>query len=48
MGHEHDPFMEARNKGPYSFGHLLLIIEYIHSNLASCMLNHGDKVYTYK
>jgi hypothetical protein len=50
----HDPFMDRRHeiahlqarKGPYSFGHMLLIMEYIHSNLASCMLNHGDEVST--
>jgi hypothetical protein len=33
-------------KGPYSFGHTLLIMEIIHSNLASRMFNHGYDVST--
>jgi hypothetical protein len=33
-------------KGPYSFGHQLLIMEIIHSNLGSLMFNHGDEVST--
>jgi hypothetical protein len=51
-GHEHDPFTKVRNdsftgtKRPYSFGHSLLIIEIIHSNLASRIFNHGDEVPT--
>ena len=38
-------YLQAR-KGPYSFGHPLLIMEIIHSNLASYMLNHVDEVST--
>jgi hypothetical protein len=33
-------------KGSYSFGHPHLIMENIRSNLASCMLNHGDEMST--
>jgi hypothetical protein len=33
-------------KGPFSFGHPLLITEFINSNLVSRMFNHGDAVST--
>lgn len=33
-------------KGSYSFGHPHLIMKNIRSNLASCMLNHGDEIST--
>jgi hypothetical protein len=44
--HRHEVAHLLARKGLYSFGHMLLIMEIICSNLASHMLIYGDEVST--